>query len=80
VKEFKYLGIWLDVTLSFELHILKLIAKINPRIYFLLRLKRFITPERFPQVLRAIVMSNLEYGIQILGSANNILMKRLKML
>jgi hypothetical protein len=78
VSEFKYLGIWLDETLSFETHILKLIAKLNPRIHFLLRLKRLIPPKKFPQVFRAIVMSNLEYGIQIWGGASNILIKKLQ--
>jgi hypothetical protein len=61
--ELKYLGTWLDETISFETHILRLIPKINPCTYVLLRLKRLITPVRFPQVLCEIVMSNLKCGI-----------------
>jgi hypothetical protein len=48
VKEFKYLGVWLDESLDFKTHAAKMIKKVNPRIFFLLRLKHFIPTKKAP--------------------------------
>jgi hypothetical protein len=78
VSQFKYLGIWIDEHLSFEAHVNQIIKKVTPRINYLLRLKRFIPPEKFPTVFNAIVMSCLEYGIQVWGGASKILINRVQ--
>jgi hypothetical protein len=75
VSEFKYLGIWLDECLDFGFHVSKMISKIKPRIYCLMRLKRYIPKNKFPQVFRAIVVSSVEYGVQIWGVKDNLISK-----
>jgi hypothetical protein len=71
-SSFKYLGVWLDEHLSFDVHVQKMINKINPRIYFISRLKRYIPMHKWAQVVRAIIISSLEYGIQVWGGSSHV--------
>jgi len=64
---FKYLGVWIDETMSFDTHVNKLLNKLIPRMYFLNRLKRFIPINKFPQIFRSIVLSSYEYCIGVWG-------------
>jgi hypothetical protein len=69
VTEFKYLGICLDEELRFDTHANKMISKITLRIHYILRLKRQIPPKKFPLIFNAVVMSCVEYDIQIWAGA-----------
>lgn len=67
VKEFKCLGVWLNHNLTNETHCQKLMHKLSGRMYFLSRMKRFIPKHKLNDVLRAIIMSSAQYGIEIWG-------------
>lgn len=78
VKEFKYLGIWLDEHMTFSVHCNHLIKKLSQRLGYLSRLKRLIPPSKLPDIVKAIAISNVEYGIQIWGSVSSSLMSSLQ--
>lgn len=78
VSEFKYLGVWLDEELRFDVHADKIINKITPRIHYLLKLKRKIPTDKFHLIFNAIVMSCLEYGIQIWAGSSSTTLTRVQ--
>jgi hypothetical protein len=78
VTEYRYLGIWIDDEMKFDVHANKIINKITPRIHYLLKLKRQIPPKKFPLIFNAIVISCLEYGIQIWCGASSTIITRVQ--
>lgn len=78
VSEFKYLGVWLDEELRFDVHASKIINKITPRIHYLLKPKRKIPAKKFHLIFNAIVMSCLEYGIQIWAGSSSTTLARVQ--
>lgn len=77
VDTYKYLGVWLDSSLSFQTHINQLQAKIKSRIGFLFRNKASFT---FPAKLAFVKMTILpiiDFGDIIYRIASNSLLRKL---
>jgi hypothetical protein len=77
VDNYKYLGVWLDSSLSFQTHINQLQTKIKSRIGFLFRNKASLT---FPAKLALVKMTILpiiDYGDIIYRIASNSLLSKL---
>lgn len=77
VDNYKYLGVWLDSSLSFQTHINQLQTKIKSRISFLFRNKASLT---FPAKLALVKMTILpiiDFGDVIYRIASNSLLRKL---
>ena len=61
VDKFKYLGVILDETLSFESHYKHVVSKISYTIGIIEYLKRLLTQEAFVLLLNSYVLSNFDY-------------------
>jgi hypothetical protein len=67
VTSYKYLGVWLDCTLSFSQHISKLQAKVKSRLGFLYRNRSSFTPAAKLTLIQITIL--LGYGDVIYRSA-----------
>ena len=69
VTEYKYLGIWLDNTLSFLPHINKLQSKIKAKLGFLYRMRSTLTRSAKLTLVQMTILPMLDYGDIIYRSA-----------
>ena len=69
VTEYKYLGIWLDNTLSFSHHINKLQSKIKCKLGFLYRMRSTFTSAARLTLVQMVILPMLDYGDVIYRSA-----------
>ena len=65
----KFLGIYLDESLTWECHIKHIQKKLNCAIYFLARLKNFMPHKQLKMIYYAIFHSHLNYGLMFWGSS-----------
>ena len=71
VTSYKYLGAWLDDTLSFSQHISKLQAKVKSRLGFLYCNHSSFTPAAKLILMQMTILPMLDYGVVIYRSAGN---------
>ena len=69
VTSYKYLGVWLDGTLSFSQHISKLQAKVKSRLGFLYRNHFSFTPAAKLTLIQMSILPMLDYRDVIYRSA-----------
>lgn len=69
VSEYKYLGIWLDSTLSFSHHISRLQSKVKSKIGFLYRMRSTFTPSAKLTLVQMTILPMFDYGDVIYRSA-----------
>jgi hypothetical protein len=62
VTSYKYLGVWLDGTLSFSQHISKLHAKVKSRLGFLHRNRSSFTSAAKLTLIQMTILPMLDYG------------------
>ena len=74
----KYLGILIDETLSFKPHITELITKLTKIVNSFKIVKHYVPIKNRMLLFDAYFISKLQYGIEIYGSANNMLMQKLQ--
>ncbi|XDV45360.1 hypothetical protein PO909_013474, partial [Leuciscus waleckii] len=77
VKKYKYLGIWLDSSLSFITHINNLQTKVKARLAFLFRNKASFTHATKCTLVKMTVLPILDYGDIIYRMAPNTALKKL---
>lgn len=77
MNTYKYLGIWLDNSLSFQFHINKLQTRIKSRIGFLFRNKASFTYAAKHTLVKMTVLPILNFGNVIYRTASTSLLKRL---
>ena len=77
VTSYKYLGVWLDSTLSFSQHISKLQAKVKSRLY---RNRSSFTPAAKLTLIQMTILPMLDYGDVIYRSAGKGALNRLDVL
>jgi hypothetical protein len=77
VNNYKYLGTWLDNSLSFQFHINELQARIKSRIGFLFRNKASFTYAAKLTLVKMTVLPILDFGDVIYRSASTSILKRL---
>ncbi len=65
VDKFKYLGLWLDSTLSFKSHYENVLKRVSDKISFMYSIKRNITEKVMIVMMNAYVFSIIDYGIDI---------------
>ena len=70
VPEYKYLGFWLDSTLSFSSHLRKLQSKVKAKLGFLYRMRSTFTPSAKLTLVQMTILPMLDYGDTIYRSAN----------
>jgi hypothetical protein len=71
VTSYKYLGVWLDGTLSFCQHISKLQAKVKSRLGFLYRNHSSFSPDAKLTLIQMTILPMLDYGdrqVRVLSS------------
>ena len=61
VTSYKYLGVWLDGTLSFSQHISKLQAEVKSRLGFLYRNRSSFTPAAKLTLIQMTILPMLDY-------------------
>jgi hypothetical protein len=69
VTSYKYVGVWLDGTLSICQHISKLQAKVKSSLGFLYRNRSFFTPAIDLNLVQMTILPQLDYGDVIYRSA-----------
>jgi hypothetical protein len=62
VTSYKYLGVWLDFTLSFSQHISKLLANVKSRLGFFYRNHSSFTPAAKLSLIQMTILPMLDYG------------------
>ena len=77
VDSYKYLGIWLDSSLSFNAHINKPQTKIKARLAFLFRNKASFTHAAKHTLVKMTVLPILDYGDIIYRTASETALKKL---
>ncbi|KAJ8343940.1 hypothetical protein SKAU_G00312690 [Synaphobranchus kaupii] len=80
VSEYKYLGIWLDNTLSFFHHINKFQAKVKSKIGFLYRMRSSFTLSDRLTLVKMTILPMLDYGDTIFRSACKTTLQKLDVL
>ena len=80
VTSYKYLGVWLDGTLSFSQQISKLQGKVKSRLGFLYRNRSSFTPAGKLTLIQMIVLPMLDYQDVIYRSAGKGALKQLDVL
>ena len=80
VTAYKYLGVWLDGTLSFTQHISKLQAKVKSRLGFLYRNRTSFTPAAKLTLIQMTILPVLDYGDIIYRLAGKGALERLDVL
>ena len=71
VREFKYLGLICDESLSWNKHIERLLVKVGKMVGFLGRLRRSLNESVVNSVYKALIVPYFDYGDLIYGSAFN---------
>ena len=71
VSEYKYLGIWLDDKVTFNLHVDTLASKLRQKIGFLYRNKSIFPKICRKRIIEAVFLSALDYGDIIYGNATS---------
>ena len=71
VKNTKFLGLWIDQTLSWNKHVSKLLLKLKSKLNLLQIGKKFLSTHALRVLYFAQIQSNLTYGIGIWGSLLN---------
>lgn len=77
VSSYKYLGIWLDQKLTFEVHINNLLKKLRPKVGFYFRLKKCFSFLARKRLVQSTFLSVLDYGDTIYMHAPLCLLKKL---
>jgi hypothetical protein len=77
VDNYKYLGVWLDCTLSFLTHIKHLQSKIKTRISFLFYNKASFTHAAKHTLVKLTILQNLDFGDVIYKIASNTVLNKL---
>ena len=62
VNEYKYLGLLLDSCLNFRSHIDNLINRVNLKIIFFKKIRRFITSDAASLIYKATILPIVEYA------------------
>ena len=62
VNHFNYLGIKLDCSFSFELHASECIRMVAHKLYFLGRIRKFITTEQAITIYKSKIVPHFDYG------------------
>ena len=71
-KSFKFLGIYMDETLTWKHHIGKVCSKISHSNYIINKVKHILPKSSLHTLYLTIVQSHLNYGLHIWGSSNSI--------
>ena len=71
VPSYKYLGVILDQTLNFKLHVNNTINKVNHKIYVLSKLMKYLTSLSAIRIYKSMILPYFDYG-DILYSFTNI--------
>jgi len=69
-KETKFLGLHLDNTLNWNIHVQKLCKKISSGIFVLRRLAPFCNKQTLKSVYYAMIHSHISYGIEVYGGTS----------
>ena len=69
VDQFKYLGIWLDPSLSWRFHIDKLVSKINQRIGLLRRVRNILPKATLNLLFKSLILPHFDYCDVVWGNA-----------
>ena len=69
VKSYKYLGITLDQTLTFNNHINRLIRTLSHKAYQLAKIRRYINEETSLKIYKTMIIPYLDYGDIIYDAA-----------
>jgi hypothetical protein len=62
---FKYLGLWFDPHLNFNVHFKTVTSKVVSRIKYLWGVKRYLTPQVMKIMVNSYVHSVIDYGLEI---------------
>ena len=62
VKTFKYLGLYIDAELKWDVHVNHLCEKVGRMISFLGRLRQFVNRRILNQLYRSVILPHLEYA------------------
>ena len=79
-KAVRFLGIWIDDTLSFSVHIQKLKAKLNSGLYALSTCNKIVKIQIRKLIYRSLFESHLRFGSVISGAANPTLLEQISVL
>ncbi len=77
VSTYKYLGIWLDEKLAFDVHIDYLVKRLKPRLGFLFRQKKSVSFRARKRIIQSTFLPILDYSDVIYMHASTYLLKRL---
>lgn len=77
VTTYKYLGIWIDEKLAFDVHIDYLVKRLKPRLDFLFRQNFFFSFGARKKIIHSTFLPILDYGDIIYMHASIYLLKRL---
>ena len=77
VDQFKYLGIWLDPSLSWSFHIDKLVSKINQRIGLLRRVRNILPKATLNLLFKSLILPHFDYCDVVWGNAGTSHLSRL---
>ena len=80
VTSYKYLGVWIDVTLSFSQHISNLQANVKSRLGFLYRNRSSFTPAAKLTLIQMSILPMLDYEDIIYRSVGKGALERLDVL
>lgn len=80
VESFKYLGLWLDSSVSFNNHIKHLEKKIGPAVGVLWKLKEILPLAARKKVFDSLIMSHLQYLVTCWGSATDKALQQLQVM
>lgn len=79
-KFYDYLGVRLDETSMYNLHIQKILSGCNQRVYTLSKIRRYISEETAVLIYKTLIMSKLNYGGIFCLSANSSQLSKLQKL
>ena len=77
VDQFKYLGIWLDPSLSWSFHIDKLVSKINQRIGLFRRVRNILPKATLNLLFKSLILPHFDYCDVVWGNAGTSHLSRL---
>ena len=77
VSHYKYLGIWLDDKLSYEVHVINLIKKLKPLLGFFFRNKACFPMEARKKLVQSTFLSAMDYGDTLYMHAPATVLKKL---
>lgn len=78
VNNANYLGVYLDETLSWDIHVTKLAAKISPKVAMLGRLRKKVSFNSLVQVYKTMVQPLFDYCITIWGFCSDKLFNKIQ--